>query len=108
MKAQIDSVKDFLGLPRTSMTSHAYVRKLNFDMTTDEIRLEGGSLTELTDKFSVLDSRLYELWNEFCAEHHLRDTLTREQFDKVLDNELNIFLVPSRDGTKRWFGFTEE
>jgi len=55
-----------------------------------------------------LDSRLYELWNEFCAEHHLRDTLTREQFDKVLDNELNIFLVPSRDGTKRWFGFTEE
>jgi len=47
MKAQIDSVKDFLGLPRTSMTSHAYVRKLNFDMTTDEIRLEGGSLTEL-------------------------------------------------------------
>jgi len=29
------------------MTSHAYVRKLNFDMTTDEIRLEGGSLTEL-------------------------------------------------------------
>ena len=80
-------------------------RKLNWDMTPDEIQQEGPSSSELTAKHSIGTDKLFALFESWVDENDV-DQLSREAFDDAME-ALGSDRVEQDEGFV-WLGWTQD